>query len=122
VRSLVLTVRSSVYVEGAQALGAGTARILFRHLLPAVLAPVLAWSALDAGWAILTVAGLGFLGLGAPPPQAEWGLILYEGREYLAAAPWTSVLPGLAITLTVLGMTLLGDALNDALRPNAGQK
>jgi len=122
VRSVVLTVRSTLYVEAAQALGAGTARILFRHLLPAVLAPVLAWTTLDAGWAILNVAGLGFLGLGAPPPQAEWGLMLFEGREYLGAAPWTSALPGLAITLTVLGTTLFGDALSDALQPYAGHK
>jgi peptide/nickel transport system permease protein len=122
VRSAVLTVRSSLYVEAAHALGANTTRILFRHLLPAVLPPILAWTALDTGWAILTVAGLGFLGLGAPPPQAEWGLMLFEGREYLAVAPWTSIVPGLAITLTVLGMTLLGDALNDALRPNAAHK
>ena len=122
VRSVVLTVRSSLYVEAAQALGADTTRILFRHLLPAVLAPVLAWTALDAGWAILTVAGLGFLGLGAPPPQAEWGLMLFEGREYLGAAPWTSAMPGLAITLTVLGLTLLGDALSDALQPYNGPR
>ncbi len=122
VRSVVLTVRSTPYVEAAQALGASTARILFRHLLPAVLAPVLAWTTLDAGWAILNVAGLGFLGLGAPPPQAEWGLMLFEGREFLGAAPWASSAPGLAITLTVLGSTLLGDALSDALRPHGGQR
>jgi peptide/nickel transport system permease protein len=117
VRSAVLTVRTSLYVEAAQALGAGTAQILFRHLLPAVVAPVLTWTTLDIGWAILTVAALGYLGLGAPPQQAEWGQMLYEGREYLSQAPWTSAVPGLAITLTVLGATLLGDALSEALSP-----
>jgi peptide/nickel transport system permease protein len=113
VRSVVLGLRSMAYVEAARALGAGTGQILFRHLLPGVVAPVLAWASLDAGWAILHAASLGFLGLGAPPPVAEWGLMLYEGREHLAVAPWASVFPGLAITLTVVGAVLLGDALGN---------
>ncbi len=119
VRSITLSLRNAAYVEAAYAIGATTVRILVRHLLPGVVGPVLALATLDMGWAVLHVAGLGFLGLGAPPPQAEWGLMLYEGRGYLAAAPWASVVPGLAITLTVLGVTLLGDALSDILQPRA---
>jgi len=116
-RSIVLTERAAPYIEAARALGAGPGRILIHHLLPGLVGPVLSLATLDAGWAILHVAALGFLGLGAAPPQAEWGLMLYEGRQYLSAAPWTSVAPGLAIALTVLGVTLLGDALSDTLRP-----
>lgn len=116
VRSVTLNLRNAAYVEAAYAIGATTGRILLRHLLPGVAGPVLALATLDMGWAILHVAGLGFLGLGAPPPQAEWGLMLYEGRGYLATAPWASVVPGLVITLTVLGVTLLGDALSDTLQ------
>jgi len=120
VRGVTLANRSAAYVEAARAIGAGSGRILWRHLLPGVIAPVLALATLDVGWAILHVSALGFLGLGAAPPQAEWGLMLYEGREYLGSAPWASGLPGLAISSTVLGVTLLGDALGDALRPGRG--
>jgi peptide/nickel transport system permease protein len=115
VRGVTQSARSALYVEAAVALGAGSGHILSRHLLPGVIGPVLAMATLDVGWATLHVAALGFLGLGAAPPQAEWGLMLYEGRQFLSTAPWASVAPGLAITLTVLGVTLLGDALNDAL-------
>jgi ABC-type dipeptide/oligopeptide/nickel transport system permease subunit len=119
-RGVVLTIREASYVEAARALGAGAGHILRRHLLPGVVAPALALATLDMGRAVLAVAALGFLGLGAAPPQPEWGLMLYEGREYLATAPWASAVPGLAITLTVLGVTLLGDALSDALAPERG--
>jgi peptide/nickel transport system permease protein len=112
VRSVVLTTRSASYIEAARAIGASGPRILRRHLLPGVAAPVLALVTVDAGRAILFVSALGFLGLGAAPPRAEWGLMLYENRQYLSSAPWASVGPGLAITLTVLGATLLGDALD----------
>ncbi len=117
VRSMVLTTRGALYVEAARAVGVPAGRMLVRHLLPGVVEPVLALATLDVGRAILNVAGLCFLGLGAAPPQAEWGLMLYEGRAYLAHAPWTSALPGLAISLTVLGAMLLGDALAAALNP-----
>lgn len=113
-RSVVLTLRAAPFVEAAHALGASRMRILARHLLPGVVGPILALATLDLGRAILSVAALGFLGLGAPPPQAEWGLMLYEGRGYLATAPWASLFPGLAIALTVLGVTLLGDALESS--------
>jgi ABC-type phosphate/phosphonate transport system permease subunit len=117
VRSVVLTMRNALYIEAARSIGAGPGRILVRHLLPGVIAPLLSLATLDVGRAILNVAGLGFLGLGLAPPLAEWGLMLYEGRQYIAAAPWTSALPGLAITLTVLGATLLGDAVAAAGEP-----
>ncbi|OQA44861.1 MAG: Glutathione transport system permease protein GsiD [Chloroflexi bacterium ADurb.Bin325] len=111
VRSLVLTLRSAPFVEAAVALGGAAPHILARHLLPAVVSPLLALATLDFGRAIISAAALGFLGLGAAPPTAEWGLMLYEGRGYLATAPWASAFPGLAITLTVLAVTILGDAL-----------
>ncbi|PKO22747.1 MAG: hypothetical protein CVU38_07910 [Chloroflexi bacterium HGW-Chloroflexi-1] len=120
VRGVTLANRSAPYVEAARAVGASSGRILWRHLLPGVIAPVLALATLDVGWAILHVSALGFLGLGAAPPQAEWGLMLFEGREYLGSAPWASAIPGLAISLTVLGVTLLGDALSAALTPGRG--
>lgn len=110
VRSLVLTLRTAPFVEAAIALGGSTPHILARHLLPAVIAPLLALVTIDFGRMIISVAALGFLGLGAAPPTPEWGLMLYEGRAYLATAPWASAYPGLAITLTVLAVTILGDA------------
>jgi peptide/nickel transport system permease protein len=113
VRSLVLILRSAPFVEAAVALGGATPHILGRHLLPAVFSPLLALATLDFGRAIISVAALGFLGLGAAPPTAEWGLMLFEGRGYLATAPWASAFPGLAITLTVLAVTTLGDALSN---------
>lgn len=113
VRSLVLVLRSAPFVEAAVALGGATPHILARHLLPAVFSPLLALATLDFGRAIISVAALGFLGLGAAPPTAEWGLMLFEGRGYLATAPWASAFPGLAITLTVLAVTTVGDALTE---------
>jgi peptide/nickel transport system permease protein len=117
-RSVILSERNAQYVEAARAVGVPPIRILFRHLLPSLRTPLLALVTLDVGMAILHVAGLGFLGLGVTPPQAEWGMMLYEGREYLAVAPWTSVVPGLSITLTVLGTAWLGDELAESLTPH----
>jgi len=111
VRSVTRSLRSAPFVDAARALGADNTRILRHHLLPGVLAPLLAYATTDLGRALLSVAALGFLGLGAPPPRAEWGQMLFESRGYLSTAPWTSLAPGLAIALTVLGVTLLGDAL-----------
>ena len=111
VRGVTRSLRAAPFVDAARALGADDVRLLRHHLLPGVLTPLLAYAASDLGRALLSVAALGFLGLGAPPPQSEWGQMLFEGRGYLATAPWTSLVPGLAIALTVLGVTLLGDAL-----------
>jgi peptide/nickel transport system permease protein len=114
VRSVGLNTRSAVYVEAARAMGAGAGHILRRHLWPNAIEPAMALATADVGRVILYVAALGFLGLGAAPPQAEWGLMLYEGRQYLATAPWASMVPGVAIALTVVAVTLLGDGITGA--------
>jgi ABC-type dipeptide/oligopeptide/nickel transport system permease subunit len=111
VRGLTLELRGAAFVEAARSMGAGRLEVLRRHLVRNVTQPVLALTTADFGRAIISVAALGYLGLGAAPPQAEWGLMLYEGRGYITNAPWTSMAPGLAITLTVLTVTLLGDVL-----------
>jgi peptide/nickel transport system permease protein len=115
VRSIGLSVRSAAYVDAARAMGASSTHILRRHLWPNAIEPAIALATVDVGRVILYVAALGFLGLGAAPPQAEWGLMLYEGRQYLASAPWASMVPGLAIALTVVAVTLLGDAVSELI-------
>ena len=117
VRGSVLSVRNREYVEAARALGLRSLPTLIRHVLPNVMAPIIVQSSLQMAVAILFAAGLGFLGLGARPPQPEWGLMLARGREYLAVAPHVATFPGLAIVLVVLGFNLVGDALRDALDP-----
>jgi peptide/nickel transport system permease protein len=117
VRGTVLSIRQREFVEAARALGRREAGILFRHVIPNSLAPVIVQSSLQMAIAILFAAGLGFLGLGARPPEPEWGLMLSRGREYLAVAPHVATFPGLAIMLIVLGFNLVGDALRDALDP-----
>lgn len=115
VRAQVLQVRTLEYVQAARALGASDRRVIWRHVLPNVLAPVVVAATLGAGGAIMAEAALSFVGLGAPPPVPSWGAMVAEGRELLRVAPWVSVAPGLAIGVTVLGLNLLGDALRDAL-------
>lgn len=117
VRSLVLSVREEDYVHAARAVGASDSRILLRHIMPNALPPVVVLSTLYIGSAILSAAGLGFLGLGAQPPAAEWGAMLSRGRLYLRVAPHVALFPGLAIFFSVLGYNLLGDGLRDALDP-----
>jgi peptide/nickel transport system permease protein len=117
VRASTLTIRELDYVAAARAAGAGPAAILARHVLPNALSPLVVQSTLRTATAILTAAGLGFLGLGAQPPTAEWGLMLSQGRAYLQAAPHIVLFPSLAIMLAVLAFNLSGDALNDALNP-----
>jgi peptide/nickel transport system permease protein len=116
-RAATLTVRETDYVTAARAAGAPPARLLLRHVLPNTLSPIVVQSTLRIATAILTAAGLGFLGLGAQPPAAEWGLMLNQGRAYLRTAPHIVLVPSAAIMLTVLGFNLLGDGLNDALNP-----
>lgn len=115
VRGQVLVVRALEYVAAARALGASDARVLARHVLPNVVAPVVVAATLGVGGAIMAEAALSFVGLGAPPPVPSWGAMVAEGRELLRVAPWVSIVPGCAIGLTVLGINLLGDALGDAL-------
>lgn len=119
VRAQVLALREREFVEAARALGAGQGRILFRHLLPNALTPVLVQASYEVGAAILTAAGLSFIGFGAQPPTPEWGAMVAETRNYMAEAPWAPVAPAVAILLTVLAFNLIGDALRDALDPRA---
>lgn len=117
VRSSVLSVKGTEFIEAANALGLSNARIIFRHVLPNCLAPIIVQATLGVATAILDAAGLSFLGLGAQPPTPEWGAILAECRPYLRNAPWTVAFPGLAIVLVVLALNLVGDGLRDALDP-----
>jgi len=117
VRGLVLAVRERPYVESAKTIGARNGRILWRHILPNVVPPVIVLATLEMGQLILALAGLNFLGLGTQPPTPEWGAMLNEGRPFLQIAPQLMIYPGLAISLVVLGFNLLGDGLRDMLDP-----
>jgi peptide/nickel transport system permease protein len=117
-RSLALVQRSQEYVEAATVLGLPQKRILFRHVLPNVFGPIAVLCTLDLGIAILTFAGLSFLGLGVVPPAAEWGSMVSEGRE-LVEQWWVATFPGLAILTVVIGFNFLGDGLRDWLDPKA---
>lgn len=117
VRSSVLSIREVTYIEASRALGTRNARILWRHVLPNALAPVIVQATLSMGATILTAAGLGFLGLGVQPPTPEWGAMLGEGRNYIFSQPNVTTFPGLAIFVAVVGFNLLGDGLRDALDP-----
>jgi len=117
VRGQVLSLREWDFVTAAHALGASDLRILARHILPNVLAPVIVMATLMMGDAILIEATLSFLGMGAQPPVPSWGSILSSGRTYLTLAPWVTIFPGIAIMLTVLGFNLLGDGIRDATDP-----
>ena len=124
VRGQVLVVRELEYVQAMRALGARNPRIIARHVLPAVIAPVLIAATLGVAAAIMAEAALSFLGLGVQPPTPSWGAMIADGRDLsqLRGAPWTSLFPGLAIGMTVLGFNLLGDALRDALDPRASRR
>ncbi len=117
VRGSVLSAKENVYVEAARVMGCPSTRIMFRHILPNVIAPVIVLSTLQFGVAILSAAGLSFLGLGAQPPTPEWGLMVSMGRTYLGKAWWMSTFPGLAITVAVIAINLMGDGLREALDP-----
>jgi len=117
VRGSVLSVREREFVHAARVLGAGDGRIIWTHLLPNVLSPVIVFATLEAGRTIIFAAGLSFLGLGAQPPTAEWGAMLAQGRGLLNVAPHVASLPGVAILLVSLGLNLFGDALRDATDP-----
>jgi peptide/nickel transport system permease protein len=117
VRGSVLSAKQNLYVEAARVVGYGPSKILFRHILPNVAAPVIVLGTLGMGTAILSAAALSFLGLGSQPPTPEWGRMLSEGRAYLREHWWIATTPGVAILITVLAMNLLGDGLRDALDP-----
>jgi len=113
VRGQVLALREALYIESARSIGCGSARILFRHLLPQCMPVLLVMTGLKVGGYILTESALSFLGLGAQPPTATWGSMISANRAYIASAPWTVFFPGLMIALTVLCTNILGDALRD---------
>jgi ABC-type dipeptide/oligopeptide/nickel transport system permease subunit len=116
-RGDVLAVKEEPYVEAARLAGVGTLAILLRHVLPNVLAPIIVQAALYVSGAILTEAGLSFLGLGPPPPTPVWGSMIAEGRNFIVMAPHVSTIPGLVLTVSVIGLNLLGDGLRDTLDP-----
>ena len=116
-RSVVLGLRGSEYVQAAKALGSGGPRIVFGHIFPNSLSPIMVQLTLSIGSVILEVAALGFLGLGAQPPNPEWGVMIRDGYRQFSRAPWMSIFPGLAIFLSVVGFNLLGDAIRDVLDP-----
>lgn len=117
VRGQFLSLREREFAEASRALGASDARIIFRHILPNVAAPIIVTATLRVGYAILAEASLNFIGLGTPPPYPTWGEMLYSGRTYMRYAPWAIWAPGLAISLTVLAFNFVGDGLRDALDP-----
>jgi peptide/nickel transport system permease protein len=119
VRGEVLRLREEGYVRAAEALGARRRRIIFRHLLPNALGPLLVAATLGVGDVILLEAGLSFLGLGIQPPTPSWGGMILDSREVMVSAPWTGIFPGLAIVITVLSANLFGDALRDAVDPRS---
>ncbi len=123
VRAEFLSLREREFVLSAQTLGATNARLIFMHLLPNSLTPIIVSTVLGIASAVLVESGLSFLGLGVQAPQASWGNILTDGKEYIQFAWWLSLYPGMAILLTVLGYNLLGEGLRDALDPrNTGAR
>jgi peptide/nickel transport system permease protein len=120
-RSMVLSLKELEFVQGAAALGASHARVLFRHILPNSVSPLLVFSSMQVATAILLAAILSFLGLGVQPPTPEWGKMVSDGRAYLMDAPHVSLFPGLAIFIAVMGFNCLGDGLRDALDPRVGR-
>lgn len=117
VRAQVLSLKELTYVEAARAIGAGEARIIFNHIVPNSMGPVLVYTTLYMPTAILWSAALSFLGLGAQPPTPEWGAIIADGRAFISYAWWIATFPGLAIMVTTLGFNFVGDGLRDALDP-----
>jgi peptide/nickel transport system permease protein len=122
VRANVLSLREKEFVEASRAIGLPTSRIMWRHILPNCLSPIIVQATLGVGRAILIEASLSFLGLGVQRPEATWGNMIADGREYITSAPWTSTFPGLAILLTVLGFNFLGDGLREALDPRLRER
>lgn len=117
VRAKVLSLKSEEYITAARAIGMTNTRILVTHILPNSLTPIIVQGTLGIATAIIEAAALGFLGLGAQPPDPEWGKMLSDSRQFIQKAPWTVIFPGLSIMLTVLGFNLMGDGLRDVLDP-----
>jgi len=113
----VLALREQTYVEAAEVVGAGQGRVVFRHILPNALTPLIVKVSMDIGFAILTAAGLSFIGIGAQPPTPEWGAMVNTGRQFMPDWWWYATFPGLAIFLAVFGFNMLGDGVRDAFDP-----
>ena len=118
-RANVIALRDSQFAEAASSMGSSPQRILFRHVLPNAFPTILVKASMDIGFAILTTAALGFIGLGTQPPTPDWGVMIADGRKYLREAWWYSTFPGIAILVTVLAFNLLGDGLRDVLDPRS---
>jgi peptide/nickel transport system permease protein len=121
-RGQVLSLKQREYVEAARALGVSNVGIMWRHILPNALSPIVIEMSLDMGYAVLDIAALSFIGLGAQPPSPEWGAMIVAGRDYLRTAWWTCAFPGIALTLVVLGFNLVGDGLRDVLDPRSVER
>jgi len=118
VRSAVIGIKENVYVEAARAIGCPTGRMLVRHILPNIMAPIIVLFTIDMGAAIISEASISFLGFGIPPPIPSWGgMLSWGGRQYMRAAPWMALWPGLALSIVVWGINMLGDGLRDVLDP-----
>lgn len=117
VRGQALSVRERLFVEASRAMGANNRRIMFTHVLPNCLAPLIIWASIGVADAITIESSLSFLGVGTQPPEASWGYMLYRGKLYIEEAPWIAVFPGVAIIVAILAFNLLGDGLRDVLDP-----
>ena len=120
-RGQVLAIKEEDYIEVTESLGAKKFRIIFSHILPNAVTPIIVYGTMSVAGAIISEAALSYLGLGIAPPTASWGSILQEGKDYLVLAPHISIFPGLAIVLSVLGINLFGDALRDVSDPKSGK-
>ena len=121
-RGVTLTIQRSEYVVAAQSMGATPRRIMFNHILPNIVGSLIVVATLSVSGAIITGASLSFLGLGVRPPTPEWGAMLADGRSYLRNAWWISFFPGMVITVVVLALNIIGDAVRDAIDPNVLSK
>jgi peptide/nickel transport system permease protein len=116
-RAQTLSVKQNQYFEAGRAAGRSNVAIIRTHVLPNIISPLLVYGALDLGFVILNASVLSYLGLGAQPPTAEWGRMVYDGQSYISSAWWVPIIPGLVILIVVIGFSLFGDALRDALDP-----
>lgn len=117
IRGNTLSLKEKEFVEGAKAMGFSNLYIITRHILPNAIAPVIVLATLSTGFVILIVSAFSFLGLGAQPPSADWGMMLNEGRAYMRSAPHLTIFPGIAIMITILAFNFLGDSLRDVMDP-----
>jgi peptide/nickel transport system permease protein len=117
IRALILPIVDQDYIEAARACGTRTGRIIWRHILPNVMGPIIVQATMAVSSVIISAAGLSFIGMGVQPPDPEWGAMLSQGNEFIRRAPYLVIFPGLAIVLSALSFNLVGDGLRDALDP-----